>query len=374
MKKIRITIVVDDYKDGAGNIAQILALQQLKVGNIISLLTLNCHSEPRYELDGIHKVETVIGNKVNTPMKLLQGVHQIKKILVSFQSDVVISFLTNNNILILISSFFNSVPVIACERSNPVAIVPSLPWKILQRIAYRRADMILVQFDCFQEFDNGRYRGKCNTIPNIIENADIFKMTYQHVEPDKVRYVAVGRINEIKNYLEMVNIIKELHNRGLNAFLSIYGEGNVSETKILLDWISSCGMDKYITLCGYVDKVYSSLIMNDIYLMTSIQEGFPNALSEAMAVGMPCVAYKCHDGFAELIENNNNGYLISPGDMDKYVDTAEMLAKNVEERAKIGLNARKSVERYSEPNIIGLWNQYIDSVAVGNRNGGGQIK
>ena len=111
----------------------------------------------------------------------------------------------------------------------------------------------------------------------------------------------------------------------------------------------------YIILAGKTSTPYNVLAESDIYLMTSDYEGFPNALSEAMAVGLPSVTRLCHEGLRDIVEDGVNGYLIQSDDMDSYVQTVLRLAEDAELRRTIGSAACQITDTYSVDRIIYRW-------------------
>jgi glycosyltransferase involved in cell wall biosynthesis len=98
--------------------------------------------------------------------------------------------------------------------------------------------------------------------------------------------------------------------------------------------------------------------------MTSLREGFPNALSEAMAVGLPSIAIKCHEGLAELIQDGKNGFLIEEGNEDRFVEVAMTLIEDESLRESIGIRAAKSTEKYNYNKIVSIWNECISELLV----------
>ena len=94
--------------------------------------------------------------------------------------------------------------------------------------------------------------------------------------------------------------------------------------------------------------------------MTSQQEGFPNSLSEAMAVGLPSVSFACHDGIVEMTENGMSGFTAAEGDREDFIEKMVLLAKDVSLRKEMGIKARCIVEKYDNETVLKQWQNCID--------------
>lgn len=353
---MRISIIVDDYHGGAGNIAQLLAIE-LSKDNEVSLILTNRHNVRRYDLTGIKEYDhnlTIIGkNKIG---KLINKISHLRKLLVeTIRTEVCISFLDNNNTITCMAlRFQKDIPIIVSERSNPLVIFPKFPWNILRRYAYRRADRIVVQFDAFHSFDGGRFASKCVTIPNIIEKVKEQKVDWH---TSTIRFVTVARYADIKRLDLMIALFAKYKETVKDSELHIFGDGN--NRNKLQDLITSSGLKDSVFLKGYLNNVHETLCEYDIYLMTSYQEGFPNSLSEAMMVGLPSVSFCCHDGLRELTCNGKCGYIVNEGDFNGFVERMIYLSENEKERKRMGLAARGHVEKYNITAVMQLWKNYI---------------
>lgn len=352
---MKVLIEVDKFQGGAGNIAQILADNLSHRGYSVTLALTNDPqklSERRYSLQN---VDLVYMSSVNDSRRFKLFLTLLKnqlKLLRSVKPDIVISFLTNTNILATIAAKHLAIPIIVSERSNPIAIKEKFPWSFLQRITYKRADIIAVQFDCFKGFLPNIKCESFRCLPNVVlENKQPKK---DYLNPlGTFNIVAVGNLRQIKNYFGMLEIVKEAQRRGMNVKLDIYGTG--PQEKEIESQIASMHLENLVFLKGHVLNIHDILPQYDCYFMTSFQEGFPNGLSEAMASGLPCITYKCHDGFEELIKDSHNGFLVPFGDVQKFVDNLEHLYEDCCLRAEIGNRAKQISKKYSIDKVVDMW-------------------
>lgn len=358
---MRIAVVVDDFHGGAGNIAQILALNFAKKHNVSMVLT-NKHSDPRYDLDGINVFcESLSITRKNKVLGIFDSVKKLGNLLKKeIKADLIISFLDNNNTMTCFSQFFNKTPIIVAERSNPLVIFPKAPWDKLRRIAYKRANVVTVQFKCFDGFDGGRFIKKTRVTSNIVDKPKCVKQNY---DCEKVKFVTMGRLAPIKRMDLMIELFDEAAKKCPNIELHIFGDG--PEREKLESLISEKNLCGKVFLDGYCNDVHKTLCDHDVYLMTSRQEGFPNSLSEAMAVGLSSVSFACHEGIDELAEGGKSSFAVSEGNKEEFVNKMIELAQNVSLRKEMGTNAMHIIDKYDVDIIMKQWHACIDE-AIGN--------
>ena len=353
---MKIAIVVDDFHGGAGNISQILALNFAKEHNV-SLVLTNHHSDARYDLSEIdlYPMNLAVSGK-NKISGLVKSIRKLGKVLKKdIKADLIISFLDNNNTMTCFSQFFNHTPIIVSERSNPLVIFPKAPWDKLRRIAYKRANVVTVQFKCFENFDGGRFIKKTRVTSNIVDKPGCFKNEYSG---EKVKFVTMGRLAGIKRMGLMIELFDEAQKTHSDIELHIFGDGPEREKLEML--IKERNLENKVFLKGYCNDVHKTLCEQDVYLMTSQQEGFPNSLSEAMAVGLPSVSFACHDGIVEMTENGMSGFTAAEGDREDFIEKMVLLAKDASLRKEMGTRARCIVEKYDNETVLKQWQNCID--------------
>ena len=106
------------------------------------------------------------------------------------------------------------------------------------------------------------------------------------------------------------------------------------------------------------DKYFQS----SLFLMTSRSEAFGMVLIEAMASGLPCLAYDCPIGPRAIINEGENGFLIEDGNVDSFVQKLELLIDNENLRIKMGKNAITSIKKYNIDSIMQQWKMLFESL------------
>ncbi len=140
--------------------------------------------------------------------------------------------------------------------------------------------------------------------------------------------------------------------------LSIYGSGPDEES--LRRQARDLGLDDQQIFRGLTADLDAALSSASVYALPSREEGFPIALMEAMAYGLPSVAFDCAPGVRELLENEVSGLLVNPGNVPGFAAALERLMKDPDLRRALGGRARESVSQFSPEALVGRWEQLFE--------------
>lgn len=357
---MKIFIGVDSILGGAGNVAQIIAEYYSNKGEEVYLFLRSKRVKSNYNLDKVH----IVGEKCYSSIRTFhKEIPYINRVIKSISPDIIISFLSTVSPQILFSQWFTKIPIIVSERSNPFTDMPKRRYQLIRDFAYKRADLITVQFGFFKTFNKRAFnQNKVIVTPNMILSSPVTK---DYSAPTKkIRFVTCASLYYVKRIDLMINLFAKIHENSPNTELNIYGAGK-DENK-LNNLVSDLNLLHAVNFKGHISNVYECLANSDIYLMTSEREGFPNALCEALSVGLPSISFKCHDGLSELIQNGENGYLIDEDDHKSFVSTAIALISNRALRKQIGEKAKKSIKKYDYGRIMDIWNKHVYSLVDKN--------
>lgn len=160
---------------------------------------------------------------------------------------------------------------------------------------------------------------------------------------DFLRIISVGRSHWIKGYSYALRACKILKDKGVTFHYTIIGAGDSEELQYL---ISDLQLEKFVSLEKRIphSQVLIRMQAADLMLLPSIEEGLPNVVVEAMAVGLPVVSTDC-GGLSELMENKLEGWLVLTRDPKAIADSIEVFSTmSLHEIEKVRLAARKKVE------------------------------
>jgi len=179
--------------------------------------------------------------------------------------------------------------------------------------------------------------------------------------PDRLVFIigTVGRLDENKNHMMFLEVLRLLKNGGRRVCGRIAGEGPLRT--ILEAAIEAKGIQDEARLLGGVDDIWAFLSDIDLFCFTSRSEGLSNAVMEAMAAGVPVVATDV-GGIRELIDDGENGFIVPSDDVEAMVERVKMLLDSPELRRRIGLAGRERMKREFtvEKMVDTLQNVYIE--------------
>ncbi|MFG2592695.1 glycosyltransferase [Streptomyces sp. NPDC048438] len=137
--------------------------------------------------------------------------------------------------------------------------------------------------------------------------------------------------------------------------LDVYGAGE--DEADLRAQCTGLGLDSSVGWRGRTDDVPGALAASSVFVQSSRGEGFPLALLEAMASGVPCAAFDCAPGVREIVRDGEDGLLAPAGDIGALADRLLRLTGNPRMRDAMGDRARTNVQRFSEAEIMGRWEE-----------------
>ena len=169
--------------------------------------------------------------------------------------------------------------------------------------------------------------------------------------------VGVGRLSEQKNFEMLIHAFAALPARFSDYTLEIYGGGPLEEK--LHNVIDEAGLSERAKLMGIKKNVMHYISDAALYVMSSDYEGFPNALAEAMATGIPVISTDFSTGVAGDIVKSENGIVIPVGDREALTEAMEKMLSDEHEWERMSIENRKLLDVLSEKNVMKMWVQVL---------------
>jgi len=192
--------------------------------------------------------------------------------------------------------------------------------------------------------------------PELIETKKI-KVVYNGIDIDKYDKLAVpplylkkkgeivlgnaGRLVRQKAQNYLIDIAHALKQKGYKFKILIAGEGKLE--KELKAYAKKMGVEKEVVFLGFVENIKALMTSIDVFLLTSLWEGFGYVIIEAMICKKPVVAFDISSN-PELVEDNKTGFLVENQNMNVFIQKIETLMLNKDLRQQLGRNGRKKVE------------------------------
>lgn len=285
----------------------------------------------------------------------------VRKVVRDVKPDCVVSFLLDANILNMLACLGTRSKSIVCERNDPFK--PKYYAMKIAKPFFRLADGAVYQLPKVAEFYKN-IKAPTAVIPNpVLCDSNI------QVKPFAERHkiiVTLGRVDIFqKRHDVLVRAFAIFSQQHPDYKLVIYGDG--PDEKKINDLIVDLNIaDK--AMLGGVAKNPQEVIKNaKLFVMTSDFEGIPNALIEAMSIGLPCISTDCRPGGAALlIDNMKNGILVPPHNVDDLAKQMSYLVEHPTEADAMGANAKKIVNEFAEEKIAQMWCDYLKTFQAGN--------
>lgn len=169
----------------------------------------------------------------------------------------------------------------------------------------------------------------------------------------KQNLISVGRLHEGKRIDELVRIFSKLDNKNTKLYIIGTGQEEDNIKKI----IKELNLEDRVIMTGYLNKEQQKeyWLNSCIFTMTSVSEGLPMVLLEAMQYGIPCIAYDTESGIKDIIKNNKNGYIIKNRNEAEYIKKLNLMLSDTKRLKVKGKEAIATSQKYSKDNILKLW-------------------
>jgi glycosyltransferase involved in cell wall biosynthesis len=363
---------------GAERVMSMLATEWVKRGNHVTLITLDDIGRDHYPLPpdvkrvGLAVLGASMG-KLDALQRNLSRLGKLRAAIKAESPDVVISFMDATNVLTLLATSGLKVPVVVSERIDPSHYSIATGWNWLRKKLYPRASTVVVQTESIASWARGIVkRDKVEIIPNPVQvlppphsEADAALVPGVPAEVfEKPFILAVGRLHEQKG-LDLLLAAFAAIPPEEDARLVILGEG--PEREALTAQAEELGIGDRVYMPGRVANPFPVLARAGIYVLSSRFEGFPNALLEAMAAGLPVVSFNCPSGPGHIINNGVDGILVEAENTEKLCEAMTFLLRDPELRKRLGREAKKSTTKYSLDSITNKWERLF---TAGGRTAG----
>lgn len=336
---------------GAERVVSNLANEFIKNNDVTIVLTSG-KSEVAYDIDSKIRVKAL-----STYDSVLKTWLEFRSFCKSVKPDAVIAFMADTGIMSSLFLSGTSIPVIVSERNDPSRKRDgtSRIVKLLGRIS-----PIFTKGYVFQSEGAKACYPKCVQKKSciILNPLDVSKFPKREYDKIDNRIVTVGRLHPQKNHRMLIEAFAKSNSK-VSHTLHIYGDGTLrAELEQLICFL---GVQGKVFLEGNSSRVYDEIKNAKLFVFTSNYEGLPNALMEAMAIGLPCISTDCSPGGARmLINDGENGVLVPCEDVQTLIQRMDNVCDDLQKLFKYGEKAKLIKTKTNISTIADSWIGFIN--------------
>lgn len=304
--------------------------------------------------------------------------HRLAKLAHTGRIPILVSFLTMPNVIAIMAKvlFNRRLKVIVNVHDVTSRILKHSELKTterfllywLVRLFYPRADLIVtvaegVKHDLVQSF--GISAAKIVVVWNPVDIEGIRVRAKEPVEHPWFQdrrgplIVGVGRLVKLKGFDLLIRAFAQVPEQ-LGARLVIVGDGK--ERPALEELVGDLGLSERVALLGFQENPWKYMARADMFVLSSLTEGFPNVLGEALALGVPVLATDCSPGVREYLGDNECGLLVPPGDVGALAEGIKRLLSDLDLRARLAERGRKRVTAFDLPRAVERYEALLTGV------------
>jgi len=365
---MRLTLVISSLeRGGAERILSTLAGAWAERGRHVTLITFDDREVPAYPVHpGITLTSLCVPNEeVKNPLYALyrngRRIWLLRRLICQSQPDLVISFLDFPNVITLLATRGFGIPVIVSERANPEYVYLKPIWQYLRRLLYPYAAALVCQTSAMVAQLQLKIKIPGYAIPNPVELPR--SLTSDRPKGGDVNsrtIIAMGRLVPQKGFDLLLRAFAGIAGRHPAWFIKVLGKGPLKDQ--LEAQAVSLGLENRVSFVGAVSDPFPILRAADLFVFSSRFEGFGNALTEAMACGLPAISFDCPAGPADIIRHGVDGVLVPREDVAGLASAMDHVMSDAAERERLALHAPEVLKRFSLESVLAMWEKVFDDV------------
>lgn len=358
-------------KGGAERVVTVLSRYFVEDGFEVVIVTL-WRAKEEYELaDGARRINLEDELNKGTAGRIgraLKRFTYLRKIIRKEAPDIVISFCNKANFRSAYSMLGMKIPLLTSVRNDPK--IDYAPYRAATRWMERKAAGCVFQTPDAKAFFAPAFQKKSRIIWNpvsekyLLAGQELSERTKEKDLKDGGYIVTVGRISHQKNQLLLLKAFVRIKDQFPHLSVRIYGEdSDEGVRKMLEQYIEQQDITGKVIFMGQSDHLEKEIRDAALFVLPSDYEGMPNALMEAMALGLPVIATDCPCGGARmLIEDGVSGRLVPVGDEEQMAKAMEEMLSDQELAVLLGENARQIVGKADSHKIYEEWKMYVEQL------------
>lgn len=349
----KVAIYLNSLSRGGAEHVSIILAEYLANHNTECVLITSNTANEEYKVP--NKVRRI---SLNNEKSFLRKIIILRKIIKKEKIQKILIMDTPGCLYAIPATFNLKIKKIVSERNDPHNFSGKKIVKVMSRLLMKRADGFVFQTEDAKKYYQKILKDRGVVIYNPLISKKIPIRDENRIE---CNIVSVGRLTAQKNQKMLITAFSKICGKFPQYTLTIYGEGPLR--KELTSYIKELNLEKRILLAGNKENVIDLIKNASFFVLTSNYEGMPNALIEAMAIGIPSISTDCPCGGPRtLITHMKNGILIPVDDVNSLKETLEYCIQNKKIMIKIGHESTKIKAKLDMKKICKQWYEYIKSI------------
>lgn len=325
-------------------------------GHEVHMIVLNEFKSPYTISDNVRVYD--LSGRDDGRFGIVKRFFALKKTIARIKPDVTINYNLQGAYFSLIVGNSICGKIVYSERGDPYDKEYSGVLGIIRDYTCRRMHGLVFQSEGARNFFSIGSKQKSVVIHNSVA---VPQCLYPIAEKRDNRIVTVGRLHPQKNPHLLLNAFAKIAPLYPEIRLDFYGDGELRDE--LQAKIDALGLISRVSLHSSRKDIFDWIRTARLFVLTSDYEGMPNALMEAMALGIPCISTDCRPGGARtLIDDGINGFIIPSGDVDALSQKIAYLLDNPTIAERVAIEARHLGETHTNKVIFDKWNDFLNSL------------
>jgi len=353
----KMKIVLVGYLHGSGGAERqiiLLANALSELGHNIYLFVLAAYN-PCYKISDQVTVVDLTGEKKCFGTTILNRFLLYKKELARIKPNISIHYWLQSAYFTTLISRKLRGSIIYSERGDPYDREYSGILSIIRYLAFKKIDGFVFQSEGARDYFNTSIKNKSVVIHNPVS---VPQGVYSVSKEREKRIISVGRLHPQKNQMLLIKAFAQIHTAIPEYTLEIYGDGPLKSQ--LEQQITELNLSNKVFLHKSRKDIFDCICNASLFVLTSDYEGMPNALMEAMALGLPCISTNCRPGGAQtLIQDGINGYIVPVGDIRSLAEKILFAITHPKEVQIIADKGRQIIDTHTPSRIFKQWAAFL---------------
>ena len=366
-------------KGGAERVVSLLSREFAEDGYQVVLATEWVEAEEYPMSEKITRIHVGLDEKQEKASSLSKQwyrVANLRKVIKAEKPDVIFSFCIKANYRATMATTGIKIPVITSVRSDPKIDYVGRKNEIVNKLFFNRAAGCVFQTQEAQSFFDEVLQKKSTIICNPVNE----KFLNAKRKPPRKKIACVGRLVRSKNQMLLVKAFEKVLEKHPDYELYFYGDGSNDECKqLLIDYVNKTEISvtnpegKKVNIClkdavhfmGISNTLETDIADAAMFVLPSDYEGMPNALMEAMTLGLPAISTDCPCGGSRYwIEHKKNGQLFPVGDEQALTEAILYYIENPIEAEEMGQKAKETLKSAALDKVYAEWKTYMEQVML----------